>query len=273
MSNEIQGASATDVTELRAAWDANVAQLSEPGEAAELASVPVDAKTDAGDSEGLAAAARQERAQQAHVDAARRLPSQDLGPGQRPCARCGDPLPASSSKSRKYCDPCGVEVRVEQTARHSRAATVARQQLRATIQTLRSALVDKGPEFQEGETELFERPRTRRDCLTAEQAGDGLGNGINSARPCPWISCRYHLFADVNPDTGTITYHHPEKEPWELTETCALDVADAGESTLIEIGRLFNTSKEGTRQTETKAINKLAKRERLRRANGQDDGE
>ena len=67
------------------------------------------------------------------------------------------------------------------------------------------------------------RPRRRADCVA-------------SARPCLFISCKHHLYLDVNPATGSIKLNFPDKEVWELKETCALDVADKGGITLEEVG-------------------------------------
>lgn len=89
-----------------------------------------------------------------------------------------------------------------------------------------------------------DRPRTRGECQ------DG-------ARPCPWISCSHHLYLDVNEDTGAIKINHPDKEPWELAETCALDVADRGSVTLEEVGDHMGIVRERVRQIEERSIRKL----------------
>lgn len=36
----------------------------------------------------------------------------------------------------------------------------------------------------------YERPRTRGECR------DGF-------RPCPFVACKYHLYLDINPETGS----------------------------------------------------------------------
>lgn len=72
-------------------------------------------------------------------------------------------------------------------------------------------------------------------------------------RPCPYVSCKYHLYLDVNPVTGTIRLNHRDREPWELEETCALDVADRGEATLEEVGQLLDVTRERIRQIELTA--------------------
>lgn len=93
-----------------------------------------------------------------------------------------------------------------------------------------------------------ERPKTRGDCR---------GSGINAERPCPWVSCKHHLYLDLNPETGSIKINFPDLEPWELRETCALDVADRGGVTLEEIGEITNLTRERIRQLEVRGLLKL----------------
>lgn len=88
-----------------------------------------------------------------------------------------------------------------------------------------------------------DRPRSRAECR------DG-------ARPCPFVSCRYHLHLDVNP-AGSLKLNHPGLEPWQLLETCALDVADRGGTTLQEVGDVLGVTKEGARTIQLKAIRKM----------------
>jgi len=79
------------------------------------------------------------------------------------------------------------------------------------------------------------RPKTRLEC-------------IDGPRPCPWVSCRFHLYLDVNEKTGTIRFNFPDKEVWELKETCALDLAGEKENTYDEIGQALNLTRERVRQ-------------------------
>jgi hypothetical protein len=72
-------------------------------------------------------------------------------------------------------------------------------------------------------------PRIRGDCLAG---------GFNEARPCQATQCRYHLSSSP-------------------TQTCALDVADAGEHTLEEVADIMNLSRERIRQLEWRALRKL----------------
>ena len=89
-----------------------------------------------------------------------------------------------------------------------------------------------------------ERPGTRGECLTA-------------VRPCPYVSCKHHLYLDVNPETGSIKINFPDLEPWELADTCALDVADRGGITLEEVGAILNLTRERIRQVEVRGLMKL----------------
>jgi hypothetical protein len=88
------------------------------------------------------------------------------------------------------------------------------------------------------------RPRTRKDCA----------NGI---RPCPFVSCRHHLFLDVNEEKGSLKVNFPDLEVWELPETCSLDVADRGGMTLEEVGEILNLTRERIRQVEVRGLLKL----------------
>lgn len=88
------------------------------------------------------------------------------------------------------------------------------------------------------------RPRTRADCASG-------------ARPCLFVSCKHNLYLDVNPETGSIKLNFPDKEIWELEQTCALDVADKGGITLEEVGAIMNLTRERIRQVETRGLLKL----------------
>jgi Sigma-70, region 4 len=91
------------------------------------------------------------------------------------------------------------------------------------------------------------RPRSRGECLHGEHA----------ERPCPWVSCKHHLYLDVNPHNGNLKFNFPDLEVEELPETCALDVADRGGITLEEVGDLMNLTRERIRQVETRTAAKL----------------
>ena len=88
------------------------------------------------------------------------------------------------------------------------------------------------------------RPKTRAECA-------------NVARPCPYVSCKYHLYIDVNPATGSIKINFPDLEVWELQHSCALDVANTGGITLEEVGEILNLTRERIRQVEVRGLLKL----------------
>ena len=77
------------------------------------------------------------------------------------------------------------------------------------------------------------------------------------SRPCPWVACKHHLYLDVNPETGSIKINFPDLEPWELEQTCSLDVADRGGITLEEVGEIMNLTRERIRQVEVRGLLKL----------------
>ncbi len=90
----------------------------------------------------------------------------------------------------------------------------------------------------------YMRPHSRKDC----QKGH---------RPCLFVSCKHHLYLDVNTETGTIKYNFPDISLFEMKETCALDVADRGGITLEEVGEILNLTRERIRQVEVKGLSKL----------------
>lgn len=91
-----------------------------------------------------------------------------------------------------------------------------------------------------------ERPRTRGDC-------------VDGPRPCPWVSCRYHLYLDVGMD-GALKLNHLEREVWEMDESCTLDVADRGGETLDHVGQILGVTRERVRQIEARALRVMGRR-------------
>lgn len=90
----------------------------------------------------------------------------------------------------------------------------------------------------------LDRPKTRADC-------------IDGPRPCPWVACRFHLYGDLRRNGKSYKPYYPELEPWEIAETCTLDVADRGDHTLEQIGQLLNVVGERVSQVEEQALDKL----------------
>ncbi len=76
-------------------------------------------------------------------------------------------------------------------------------------------------------------------------------------RPKTRAACSFHLYLDVNPRNGHIKYNFPDRELWDLDETCALDVADRGGITLEDVGLAMNLTRERVRQVEATAQARL----------------
>jgi Sigma-70, region 4 len=92
--------------------------------------------------------------------------------------------------------------------------------------------------------EDYWRPQTRGECAEME-------------RPCPFVSCKYHLYIDVHPVRGSIKVNFPDVEVWDMTDSCALDIADRGGITLEEVGEIMNLTRERVRQLETQGLARL----------------
>ena len=92
--------------------------------------------------------------------------------------------------------------------------------------------------------EEVDRPKERHECASMP-------------RPCPFVSCKHHLYLDVNPETGSIKLNFPDLEVWEMRETCSLDVADKNGITLEEVGEIMNLTRERIRQVEVRGLLRL----------------
>lgn len=108
-------------------------------------------------------------------------------------------------------------------------------------------MLSESEQFPASINEENPRPKTREECVT----------GRNSQRPCPYVSCKYHLYLDVNPITGSIKLNFPDKEPDELEQSCVLDIAEMDGITLEETGELMNLTRERVRQVEEKSLHRL----------------
>lgn len=92
-----------------------------------------------------------------------------------------------------------------------------------------------------------QQPKTRGDC-------------VDGPRPCPWISCSQNLYLDVKtrgPTAGTsIIMNFPDLAPDEVPadRSCALDIADQGGSTLEDVAKLTNLTRERVRQVQDIAL-------------------
>jgi len=131
----------------------------------------------------------------------------------------------------------GTEERRGRRKRRSRARART-----ISIRRLSKAELNRGRDLYP-ETDYW-KPKSRTECKDME-------------RPCPFVSCKYHLYIDVHPVRGSIKLNFPDVEIWEMTETCALDVADRGGITLEEVGEIMNLTRERVRQVETAGLARL----------------
>jgi hypothetical protein len=141
-------------------------------------------------------------------------------------------------------DQAGLDQDADGKRGRRRSRTMSRKEIARELRRQRAfGLIDRELEEVIREIEAS-RPRSRADCATGP-------------RPCMFISCKHHLYLDVNPATGSIKLNFPDMEVWELAETCALDVADRGGITLEEVGSIMNLTRERIRQVETRGLLKL----------------
>lgn len=90
-----------------------------------------------------------------------------------------------------------------------------------------------------------DRPKVRGDCENAQ-------------RPCVFVSCKYNTYIDVK-KSGSLVLNFPDKNPEEVPpqHSCALDIADLGGSSLEDVARVLNMTRERVRQIQEVALHKL----------------
>jgi hypothetical protein len=101
--------------------------------------------------------------------------------------------------------------------------------------------------------------------------------------PCPFVQCTMNLYLtfvpsrevtpDGKPKPPSIIRNFPDREVWELAETCALRVANAAEeaneeTSIEDVARLINLTHERARQIEKGAIEFLGPAVEALRRNG-----
>lgn len=117
-----------------------------------------------------------------------------------------------------------------------------------TINIKRLAKRDLERGWIEYPVEVYRRPKTRADCT----------EGFNVMRPCPFVSCKYHLFLDVNERNGSITLNFGrDSEVDHLRDTCALDVADRGEHTHEDTAATLGLTGSRVQQLEHRLLARL----------------
>ncbi len=94
-----------------------------------------------------------------------------------------------------------------------------------------------------GEGAAIQRPKTRGECA-------------DIPRPCPFVSCRHHLYLDVK-DSGLIRYSFPGVDLDDLQESCSLDAAEQGRRSLEQVGDLVNLTRERVHLVVLEAREKL----------------
>jgi hypothetical protein len=143
---------------------------------------------------------------------------------------------ADAADDRAMPDELPISRKIRQKRRtRARSKTIAPKRLTKEELRFRELL----PLFED-----VDRPTTRGACK-------------EDVRPCPYVSCKHHLYLDVNPETGSIKLNFPDLEVWEMAETCSLDVADKGGITLEEVGEILNLTRERIRQVEVRGLLKL----------------
>ena len=76
-----------------------------------------------------------------------------------------------------------------------------------------------------------QRPKTRADC-------------VGGIRPCPWVSCRHHLFLEVDHRGREVRTNPVAEDPLDLPQTCSLDVAEQGGVLMEEVADLLGVSRQ-----------------------------
>ncbi len=92
------------------------------------------------------------------------------------------------------------------------------------------------------------RPRTFEECDSV---------GLGDITPCPFVSCKHHLYLDVNPRTGSIKLNFPGRELDELPATCALRVAQHGGRTLDAVAEVMALTRQRLSQLEDRILDKI----------------
>lgn len=146
---------------------------------------------------------------------------------EQTCKFCG--YVVFDRRVRYRCPSCGKE-NIFRSDTHGRTET--RRELERAHRHLRIVTDEEAHDA--------ERPKLRSDCK------DG-------PRPCPWVSCKYHLALEITRHGG-LKHRFPDTELEDMPQTCLLDVTDEGPKGLDVVGYLMNITKERARQIEEQAM-------------------
>lgn len=160
---------------------------------------------------------------------------------------------ARGPETVRTCAGCGrsFSTRAHNAARCARCTwrprTRAELGPRPRTENLRRLSVINTPPATADDDAGIKRPCTRGECADVP-------------RPCPFVSCRHHLYLDISTRNGSVKLNFPHLEVDEMADSCALDVADRGGATLEELGAVMNLTRERIRQIEDKTLDLVKKR-------------
>lgn len=145
------------------------------------------------------------------------------------------PIVADDRPGVVRAEPCERSPRV-------RAHTVS-------VKRLSKRELDRGAaEYPEQPGRDYLRPRTFEECDSV---------GLGDLFPCPFVSCKHHLYLDVNPRTGSIKFNFPGRDVDELPATCALRVAQHGGRTLDAVAEVMALTRQRLSQLEDRILDKI----------------
>lgn len=151
-----------------------------------------------------------------------------------------------AARMEPYVDPEVIDHRLARPAQlrgagegltSSRPVTVSVKRISKVALTVLRDAYPEADRVHEG------RPRTREECEGGE-------------RPCPFVSCKHNTYLSVA-ENGNIKFQQGGQQPWEVKESCSLDVADRGPQTLEAVGEIMNLTRERMRQEEDRIVLKL----------------
>jgi hypothetical protein len=166
------------------------------------------------------------------------------GRRMRMCSQCRDERMGARADNLKFNKRSAPSKRCKRCKRSFEIYSFARLKdgSRSGIcRACKGAEVSKKPITEEEAEMLLQRPVTRADC-------------VDGPRPCPWVSCRHHLWVDVS-KTGKLTYRPGDED----TPSCALDVADRGGIDGGQTARMMGVTRARIEQNYRAAMAKVAK--------------